>query len=45
MEDAQIIHILDITFLEVQRSAMLLGQKMQGIQSFCLGLGDRRDIL
>ena len=44
MEDTQVIHILHIAFLEVQGSTMLLSQKMQCIQCFCLCLADGRDI-
>jgi hypothetical protein len=36
MEDAQIVNVLNISLLEVQRGTMLLGQEMQRIE--CLRL-------
>jgi len=43
MENAQIIDILHIAFLEIKRDAVFLSQEMQGIEGFSLGLCDGRD--
>jgi len=43
MENAQIIQILNITFLEVQGQAEFLSKKVQCIESFCLCFCDWRD--
>ena len=45
MKDAQVVDVLDITLSEAQGGTVLLGNKVQGIQCFCLSFCDRRDIL
>jgi hypothetical protein len=39
-EDAEIVGVLDITFLEIQMNGVLLGQEVESIQRFRLSLGD-----
>lgn len=44
MKDGQIICVLNVSLLEVQPNAMLLAQKVQGIQCLCLCFSDWRDV-
>jgi hypothetical protein len=44
MEDAQIIHKLDITWAELKCHSMLLSGEVQGIERFSLGLSDGGNI-
>lgn len=44
MENAEIVDILHIAFLEAQRGAMFLCQKVQSVQCFCLRFGYRRNV-
>lgn len=45
MENAKIVHILHITFLEIQSGTVLCRQEVQGVERLSLRLGDRWDIL
>lgn len=40
MKYAQIVDILDVSFLEVQSQAEPVGEKMKCVESFSLGFGD-----
>jgi len=44
MENAQIIHILDIPFLEIQRQAESLREKVQRVEGFSLRFCDGWDV-
>lgn len=43
MEDAQVIHVLDVALLKVERHAALLGQEVQRVERLGLRLADGRD--
>jgi len=44
MENAQIIHKLHISFLEIQRQAESLSEEMKSIQCLSLSFGDGRNV-
>lgn len=44
VEDAQIVDVLDVSFLELRIDAVLFANEMQSVKSFGLGLSDRRDV-
>lgn len=44
MENTQIVHVLHVTLSEVETYRRLLGFKMEGVEGFGLGFGDRWDI-
>lgn len=44
MKDAEVIHVLHVTLLEVQSCAVLFRQEVKRVQGFGLGFGDWRDI-
>jgi len=45
VEDAQVVDVLDVALLEVQRGTVFIGSKVQGVQCFCLSFCDRWNIL
>lgn len=44
MENTQVIDILHVSLLEIQRGAVLVRQEVQRVERFGLRLGDGRDI-
>lgn len=44
MEDAEIVNVLHVAFLELRVDAVFLPNEVEGIQSFCLCFCDGRDV-
>lgn len=44
MEDAEIVHILDIPLMKIQRHGVFLGRVMQGVKRLRLSLADGWDV-
>lgn len=44
MENTEVIYVLNITLLEVQRGTVLLCKEVQCVERFGLGLGDWRNV-
>lgn len=44
MEDAEVVHVLDVAAVEVERSSVLFRCEVQSVQRFCLSLRDRWNI-
>ena len=44
MKDTQIIDVLDISLLEVQRCTVFFGREVQRVQGLCVGFRDWGDV-